>query len=925
MTSLPRARSAATRLASRSLSLARTVAPRVGAPREGVAGHGPAPAGTAALRRQRDEARSALRTLRVWRDLVATRLGTTASVADPPQHRRETLAALRLLEADATLVRAVRAGRPVDEACLDTVRALLAADEHVRARSFAQSLLEQPATRAAGLAGVALVARFQSLWDLARDRFAEVPEDLARRAAAVEYLDVVHRGDPDRGAALADAWWDGLSPGARMAVVRFTVRSGDDDRAGTLLERTVADGTRDRLEERDRDEHDWLLAWRSRRDTARAAEARAPRAPVTVAVMGYEQPDLLRQSSNLGDHVQTLGSLGHLLAFPVPLEGDPELVEVLEELRARLRPERRHTGTEDLRGARVVVANRDATHDDALPAGTWLVAFGWFMHSTFGGPYAFPPDDRIRPVYVSFHVQRRAMLTPEAVEHLKEHGPVGCRDWTTTYLLLALGVDAFFSGCLTTTVDAFFPDRAEAPAHGRRAYVDVPVPAADPGGHPFTHADAGVSRASLATNLREAVRRVDEYRGFSAVTTSRLHCYLPATAVGCSVDFTPRRLSDVRFDGLLGLRPGSPELRAMQDGLRDLLEPLYRSILSGAEPETVRTLWRRLTADRVAAARARLSAPVTSLTSAVDVDAAAALVLADRRVHGAEATAGAADVVHVALAADRNLVAEVPVVVESLVGGTARPLHVSLLTRGWVEADHAALARTFPGTTFTVLPCDRVDVGEVAGMLRHITVSTMDRLLLPLLLPDLDRVVYHDVDALTTGDIGELYDTDLGGHALAARSARASWAESGFATVYRASARLPHAAAFEMRRRMFRELPYDFVAFNAGVLVLDLQRMRADDFCRRYLPFAEHYGMNDQEILNTYVGPHRTVLDPRWNAVPQQETVRDPRIVHWAGPAKPWSTDHVVLQELWDRHAERVATRAAAQGVVLPTRDGLAR
>ena len=59
---------------------------------------------------------------------------------------------------------------------------------------------------------------------------------------------------------------------------------------------------------------------------------------------------------------------------------------------------------------------------------------------------------------MSFHVNRLEMLTDEAQDYLREHGPVGCRDWNTVYLLLSAGIDAFFTGCLSTTVDALFSD-----------------------------------------------------------------------------------------------------------------------------------------------------------------------------------------------------------------------------------------------------------------------------------------------------------------------------------------------------------------------------------------------------------------------------------------------------------------------------------
>jgi lipopolysaccharide biosynthesis glycosyltransferase len=874
---------------------------------------------TEVLRRQRAELRQSLRELRSYRTATSRLLGVSDTTHE--EQRRGARLELRRLRAGAVLEQSLRRGGELDEACVATVRELLAIGEHVRARSFSQALLRTPGTELAGHVGIALVARHQRLVDLAVDRFAQVPEDVALRLVPEEYLDIAFRSDAARARSLALVHWDALAPSVRMAVVRYAIRGSDALAGRDLVDRLGADGA-DALTGRDLADFEWLTHWYAENDRAREVSGDDPGTGVTVAVLDYKQPDLHRQSGNLGDHIQTLGALTHLLAYPTEFTGDPALVGVLDGLRERIRPDLRHAQAPGDGRARVVVVNRDASSLDALPRGTWLVAFGWFMHTTFDAPYDFPFHEDVNPVFVSFHVQRRAMLTPEAVAYLKAHGPVGCRDWTTVYLLLNLGVDAFFSGCLTTTVDAYAPpaDRPTSrPDTPRRAAVDLPHdPAA--GWTSLTQVGDDVSRLALHEALPEALRRVDEFRTFDEIATSRLHCYLPATAVGSTVDFQPRRLADVRFDGLLGLTPGSPDLEAIQQGLREKLAALYGSVLAGCPADEVYAQWRALTAADVARARERLARPGEGLVSSLDVDASVAAILAERTDANTEAVRGRDDVVHVALAADRNLVAEVPVVVESVVSNTERPVHVWLLSRGYLEEDRQALVETFPGTTFSFLPCDRVDYGAIAGMLKHITVSTMDRLLLPLLLPDVDRVVYHDIDAVTTTDLGALYDIDLAGEPVAARSARASWAESGFGNVYRAANRLPHDEAFELRRRMFRELPYDFVAFNAGIMVLDLERMRRDDFCARYVPFVEHYGMNDQEVLNCYAGPTRTVLDPLWNAVPQQETVLGPRIIHWAGPAKPWSDDYVIHRETWDVYADRVAERAAERGVVLPTR-----
>jgi lipopolysaccharide biosynthesis glycosyltransferase len=138
---------------------------------------------------------------------------------------------------------------------------------------------------------------------------------------------------------------------------------------------------------------------------------------------------------------------------------------------------------------------------------------------------------------------------------------------------------------------------------------------------------------------------------------------------------------------------------------------------------------------------------------------------------------------------------------------------------------------------------------------------------------------------------------------------------SGFTNVRRSAKRLRErpAIAHDCLRRMYARHGHDFTAFNAGILVLDLARMRADGFGREFIPFVEQYGMNDQEVLNCYAGPDRAELPPQWNSFPTQEVVEDPKIIHWAGPLKPWRREYVLLREKWSEYALRARSREPEQ------------
>jgi lipopolysaccharide biosynthesis glycosyltransferase len=164
--------------------------------------------------------------------------------------------------------------------------------------------------------------------------------------------------------------------------------------------------------------------------------------------------------------------------------------------------------------------------------------------------------------------------------------------------------------------------------------------------------------------------------------------------------------------------------------------------------------------------------------------------------------------------------------------------------------------------------------------------ATFCRYLAAELIPDSGRCVYVDGDVIVRRDPAALAGADLHGRTLGAVRSRVapfvaspggvrSWFEFG----------LPGAAAY----------------FNAGVLVMDLDRWRAEDVTARLTKFLVRYGdttwFSDQEALNAVLWDDWVPLDRRWNYVthvvesflpaPEDEP-EDPAIVHFAGRSKPW-------------------------------------
>lgn len=202
------------------------------------------------------------------------------------------------------------------------------------------------------------------------------------------------------------------------------------------------------------------------------------------------------RSWNLGDEIQTLAVSQHLASFDGYIDRD--------EL------------------------------DQASGHPVAVVMQGWFAKRQ----ETFPPAPCIRPVWVGFHLGPHCshiLRDDEVRSHLARTQPIGCRDEGTATLLADHGIDAFVSGCMTTT----FPLRPSPPADGRTYLVDtagIPLPERLRGGRRMTHQGAAWwSQEAKRMLARDLLR---EYRDHaSLVVTPRLHCALPCIAMGIPVVF----------------------------------------------------------------------------------------------------------------------------------------------------------------------------------------------------------------------------------------------------------------------------------------------------------------------------------------------------------------------------------------------------
>lgn len=622
-----------------------------------------------------------------------------------------------------------------------------------------------------------------------------------------------------------------------------------------------------------------------------------------IAIIDYKQADYSKVSSNVGDYTQTIALMGNLARHSnIEFVGDSALVDVFGKLKERLAPSRKLGEDKEPRQIQVTMIDRDASSVTPPPVNTWMFAFGWYMHPSFDDRLDFPFHENINPIFISFHCNNLDLINDEYADYLRRHGPIGCRDWTTVYLLRSKGVPAFFSGCITSTLDNIFAACGDAAEAGETVFVDAKKPRQD-GRTSLIQAREHVRWNDPVTNLHESIEMIESYATkYAKIVTSRLHSFIPATAIGAEVEFVPRNPSDVRFEGLLHLN--RENIAQIRTPILRKVQKVVSMIADGRGRGEIYRAWARMCKDDVDAAE-HYATQIRDVSMRQE-DVAALVSSASRlNVHGKPR--GDADVINLAIATDAAMAPYVSTLLASIARNTSHALHVFALTRGLDDEALYGISQETDRKSGRALPidfvkCDHIDYGDIKGMLKHISVSTMDRLILSDLLPDLQKIIYLDIDMLVLGDVADLWNFDLQGAPFAARKSLARGYSKLHRHVFRAAVRLEPAKAWDLRRRALLSHDLSCETFNAGLLVLDLDRLRIDRFCCNYLGYVREFGLNDQEVLNIYSGAAWTHLPEGWNSFVRQEDTANSKLLHWVGPNKPWGRELTLEQDRWKQY-----------------------
>ena len=220
------------------------------------------------------------------------------------------------------------------------------------------------------------------------------------------------------------------------------------------------------------------------------------------------------------------------------------------------------------------------------------------------------------------------------------------------------------------------------------------------------------------------------------------------------------------------------------------------------------------------------------------------------------------------------------------------PASIERMQRSWID----------PRVTVSLIP-----MGErLRAFDYHSMRGAIARLMLGEVLPaEQKRVIHLDFDMLVMQNLRPLWETDLGGNVL------------GCVADPLAEVLPPRRGLQRAGRNIGWELKPEHVYFNAGMLLIDLERWREEKVGETTVGLLlDHPGLFrkiDQDVLNLalqsrvlYLSPMWNVMDPaaflwEWGAryyrgLAPEQALMEPGIRHFSGSFKPW---HLLV-----RHSE---------------------
>ncbi len=257
------------------------------------------------------------------------------------------------------------------------------------------------------------------------------------------------------------------------------------------------------------------------------------------------------------------------------------------------------------------------------------------------------------------------------------------------------------------------------------------------------------------------------------------------------------------------------------------------------------------------------------------------------------------DNINIFMASDENYVSITDVAIISILENTKSNVSLFFINNAISEESCKKIKNTVSKYKNATIEFIDVDVDKYFSNFKtwqHVSRTTFVRLLIPWLKPKIDRAIWIDGDVILMDDILKLYTQDLCKFAIGAAKA----IEIGD----------------DLKKKFYSLLGLDekHVYFNAGVLLMDCKKLRADKkLPNAFFEIEQKYPKHlcaDQDILNKYFENNYKTLDQKFNVTccnansfetqdEYNKTIPNMVVRHFIGSEKPnnsinsMSTDHL--------------------------------
>lgn len=238
--------------------------------------------------------------------------------------------------------------------------------------------------------------------------------------------------------------------------------------------------------------------------------------------------------------------------------------------------------------------------------------------------------------------------------------------------------------------------------------------------------------------------------------------------------------------------------------------------------------------------------------------------------------------VDICFISDQKFLRYAKTMVNSLVQNNANhEIHLYLVSDDVTqeEADIAFATILTGRQTLTVTHVSKEDIGNIGSNTRFGHYVFYRILLYKFLPAEISTILCLDVDIVVNGDLSALFETQLDGYALGACI----------------DGRPTCAAAFSKQQRERYDLPPEQPYYNAGVILMNLEKMRAEDKGGQMLQAAlqdSSLHFLEQDLFNIFYKDEIFHLPNRFNHAPFKDAISnepgiEPVIIHYFGDRKP--------------------------------------